>query len=180
MSLRYVLPCEYSVQDQGEDDSRVLSSARPPHQVFQATLLTTASCLPLQTCLTLVFPGALTTFSVLVAKSCLTLCDPMDCSPPGFSVHGIFQARILEWTAICFSRDLPYPGIKPMSLTSPAMAGGFFTIWTIREAHHLLSICVGLNSWPIGNFEWHTLLTWGIIYICICCSLFVSFMSSRM
>ena len=31
-----------------------------------------------------------------VAQSCLTLCDPMDCSPPGFSIHGIFQARILE------------------------------------------------------------------------------------
>ena len=35
---------------------------------------------------------------------CLTLCDPMDCSPPGSSVHGILQARILEWVAIPFSR----------------------------------------------------------------------------
>ena len=41
---------------------------------------------------------------VLVAQSCLTLCDPMDCSPLGFSVHWILQARILEWTAIPFSR----------------------------------------------------------------------------
>ena len=40
----------------------------------------------------------------LVAKSCLTLCNPMDCSPPGSSVHGILQARILEWVAIPFSR----------------------------------------------------------------------------
>ena len=40
----------------------------------------------------------------LVAQSCPTLCDPMDCSPPGFSVHGISQARILEWVAISFSR----------------------------------------------------------------------------
>ena len=39
-----------------------------------------------------------------VAQSCLTLCDPMDCSLPGFSVHGIFQARVLEWVAISFSR----------------------------------------------------------------------------
>ena len=39
-----------------------------------------------------------------VAQSCLTLCDPMDCSPPGSSVHGIFQAWILEWVAISFSR----------------------------------------------------------------------------
>ena len=38
-----------------------------------------------------------------VAQSCLTLCDPMDCSPPGSSIHGIFQARVLEWGAIAFS-----------------------------------------------------------------------------
>ena len=38
-----------------------------------------------------------------VAQSCLTLRDPMDCSPPGSSVHGIFQARVLEWVAIAFS-----------------------------------------------------------------------------
>ena len=40
---------------------------------------------------------------VLVAQSCPTLCNPVDCSPPGFSVHGILQARILEWVAISFS-----------------------------------------------------------------------------
>ena len=42
--------------------------------------------------------------SVLVTQSCLTLCDPMDCSPPGSSVHGILQARILVWVAILFSK----------------------------------------------------------------------------
>ena len=41
---------------------------------------------------------------VKAAKSCPTLCDPMDCSPPGSSVHGFLQARILEWVAISFSR----------------------------------------------------------------------------
>ena len=41
---------------------------------------------------------------VLLAQSCLTLCDPMDCSPPGSSVHGISQSRILEWVASSFSR----------------------------------------------------------------------------
>ena len=45
----------------------------------------------------------------LVAQSCLTLCDPMDCSPPGFSVRGISQARILEWVAISFSRESSPP-----------------------------------------------------------------------
>ena len=43
-------------------------------------------------------------FTVLVAQSCPTLCDPMDCNPPGSSVHGILQARILEWVTISFSR----------------------------------------------------------------------------
>ena len=42
---------------------------------------------------------------MLVTQSCLTLCDPMDCSPPGSSVHRIFQAKILEWFAISFSRE---------------------------------------------------------------------------
>ena len=40
-----------------------------------------------------------------VAQSCLTLSDPMDCSPPGSSIHGIFQARVLEWGAIAFSKN---------------------------------------------------------------------------
>ena len=44
-----------------------------------------------------------------VAQSCPTVCDPMDCSPPGSSVHGIFQARVLEWVAISFSRGSSQP-----------------------------------------------------------------------
>ena len=50
-----------------------------------------------------------------VTQLCLTLCDPVDCSLPGSSIHGILQARILEWIAISFSGDLPNPGIKPVS-----------------------------------------------------------------
>ena len=57
----------------------------------------------------------------LVAQSCPTLCKPLDCSPPGPSVHGIFQARILEWVTIPSPGDLPDPGIKPMSPMSPAL-----------------------------------------------------------
>ena len=53
---------------------------------------------------------------------CLTLCDPMDCSPPGFSDYGTLQAGILEWVAIPPPEDLPVPGIEPTSLTSPALA----------------------------------------------------------
>ena len=54
----------------------------------------------------------------------LTLCDPMDSSSSGSSVLGIFQARILEWVVVPFSRDFPNLGIEPMSLLSPALQMG--------------------------------------------------------
>ena len=60
-------------------------------------------------------------------QSYLTFCDPMDCSPPGSSVHGISQAGILEWVAFPTPEVLPDPGIAPSSFVSPARAGGFFT-----------------------------------------------------
>ena len=57
-------------------------------------------------------------------QSCLTLCDPMDCSPPGSSLHGILQARILEWVAFPFSRESSQPRARtPVS----CIAGRFFT-----------------------------------------------------
>ena len=49
-------------------------------------------------------------------QSCLTVCDPMDCSPPGSSVHGTSQARILEWVAISSSKGSSIPGIEPRLL----------------------------------------------------------------
>ena len=63
-----------------------------------------------------------------------TLCDPMDYSPPGSSVHGILQARILEWVAMPSSRDLPDPGMELSSLSSTALAGRFFTTNATWEA----------------------------------------------
>ena len=65
-----------------------------------------------------------------VAQSCPTLCDPGACSPPGFSDHGTLQARMLEWVAIPFSRDLP--NREP---TSPALAGRFFTTSTTWDTY---------------------------------------------
>ena len=53
------------------------------------------------------FPSPMHESESEVAQSCPTLSDPMDCSPPGSSVHGIFQARVLEWVAIAFSYDPP-------------------------------------------------------------------------
>ena len=71
---------------------------------------------------------------VLVTQLCPTLCDIMDYSTPGSSVHGIFQARILEWVAFRFLGDPPDQGIKP---GSPALQADFFflTISTTKEAN---------------------------------------------
>ena len=66
---------------------------------------------------------------VLVAQSCLTLCDPVDCSPPGSSVHGILQARMLEWVAIPFSRASYRP--RDQILVSH-ITGRFFTTGATR------------------------------------------------
>ena len=69
-------------------------------------------------------------------QSRLTLCSPMDCSPPGSSVHGILQARTHRSGLLCPPPGhLPNAGIKPESLASPTLAGGFFTISTTWEAH---------------------------------------------
>ena len=66
-----------------------------------------------------------------VAQSCPTLCDPVDCSPPSSSVHGILQARILEWVAISFSRA---PS-RPRDWTQVSrIAGRRFNLWATREA----------------------------------------------
>ena len=73
----------------------------------------------------------------MCAKSlqlCLILHDPVDCRPPGPSVRGILQAGMLEWVTMLSSRDLPNPGIKAMSLTSPALAGRFSTTRPTWEA----------------------------------------------
>ena len=66
-----------------------------------------------------------------VSQSCPTLCDPMDCSLSGFSVHGIFQARVPEWFAFSFSRG----SSRPRDRTQVSrIAGRHFTLWAIREA----------------------------------------------
>ena len=68
---------------------------------------------------------------MLVAQSCPSLCDPLDCSPPGSSVHGISQARILEWVAISFSKRSSPP--RDQTWVS-CITGRFFTVRANREA----------------------------------------------
>ena len=75
----------------------------------------------------------ITEVKVLVAQSYPTLCDPMDCSLTGFSVHGILQAIILQWVAILFSRGSSWPRDRTQV---SCIAGRFFTAWAIREAQN--------------------------------------------
>ena len=65
-----------------------------------------------------------------VVQSRPTLCNPVDCSPPGSSIHGIFQARILEWVAISFSRESYQPRDRTQLSRT---AGRCFTLWATRE-----------------------------------------------
>ena len=80
---------------------------------------------------------------LVISMLCPTLCDPMDYSPPGSSVHGIFQARRLEWVAIPFSRGSFRPGDQ---IQFSCSAGGFFTIWATRETQPNLGQFI--KYWP--------------------------------
>ena len=109
--------------------------------------------------------------SVLVTQSCPTLCNPMDCSPPGTSVHEISQARILEWVAISFSRASSQPrGQTRVSCT----AGRFFTSWATREAW-TIKVCIKMGESTVV-FEEHSshispqisLCSWTTICVCVC------------
>ena len=66
-----------------------------------------------------------------VTQSCPTFCDPMGYSPPGSSLHGILQARVLEWTAISFSRGSSWPRDQTRVSRIP---GRHFNLWATREA----------------------------------------------
>ena len=68
-----------------------------------------------------------------VAQTCPTLCDPMDCSLPGFSVQGIFQARVLEWVAISFSRGSSWPRDRPR--VSHIVGRSFYPL-SHQRSHH--------------------------------------------
>jgi len=96
-----------------------------------------------------------------VTQSCPTLCDPMDCSLPGFSIHGILQARILEWVTISFSRGSSYPGIEPRS---PSLEAAALTsepqgslLWNTTMIVFLADITLmnlsSLAFWSDGNSE---------------------------
>ena len=80
---------------------------------------------------------------VVVAQSCPTLCDPMDCSPPGSAVHGILQARILEWVAISFSRGSSQTRDQAQIA---CIVGRLFTVWVPRWGMMADSKCLREQS----------------------------------
>ena len=86
-----------------------------------------------------------------VAQLCPILCDPLDCSLPGSSVHGILQERILEWVTISISGELPDPGIESVFPEFPALAGRFFTTAPTGSDHQMLSSALWqLQSIPVS------------------------------
>ena len=85
---------------------------------------------------------------------CPILCDPMDYSPPGSSVHGIFQVIVLEWVVISLSRG----SSRPREWTQVShIAGGFFTVWAIREANTIGIISTYNSEMFIINYFTHVL-----------------------
>ena len=78
-----------------------------------------------------------------VAQSCLTLCDPMDYSLPGFSIHGIFQARVLEWVVISFSRRSSWFRDQTQVFS---ISGRWFTFWatSVRKCSNFILLHVAV------------------------------------
>ena len=99
-------------------------------QIFLLEKLTDILPLSLQTDYCTCLPSMHQIRSDQSLQSCLTLSNHVDSSLPGSSVHGILQARILEWVAVPSSRGSSDPGIKPASPAAPAVSGGFFTTST--------------------------------------------------
>ena len=89
---------------------------------------------------------------VVCAQTCPVLCDHMDCSPSGSSVHGILQARILEWVAIPFFRGSSWP--RDLSRVFH-IAGRFFTIWATREVVKTINF---IQSWSLSMPLFNVLL----------------------
>ena len=87
-----------------------------------------------------------------VAQSCSTRCDTMDCSPPGSSVHGILQARILEWVAMSSCRGSSWPRDRTQV---SSFGGRFFTVWATREAQNCVYLTPTQNHF-LATKAWFT------------------------
>ena len=90
------------------------------------------------------------------AQLCPTLCDPMDCSLPRSSVHGIFQAQILEWVAISFSRGSSRPPRDWTCFSCISCIGR----WILYQLHHLLCVCVYICMYTVYT---HTMAYYSVV-----------------
>ena len=81
-----------------------------------------------------------------VAQSCPALCGPMDCSPPGSSVHGVSQARILEWVAVSYSRGSSRPRDWTRVSCVPCVGG-----WILDHECYLVRYCLRKECWPLKH-----------------------------
>ena len=141
---------------------------------FLGMVLITASCTMSQTSIH-ISSGTLSdliswiclSLPLLVAHLCPTLCDPMGCSPPGSSVHGILQARILEWVAMPFSRESSRPRYQTFV---SCIAGRFCTIWATNEALKSViwpCICPVLFIYNTLFSIWQKLIILWLLHTCM-------------
>ena len=117
---------------------------------------------------------------LLHAKSlqlCPTIGNPMVCSPPGSSVHGILQARILQWVAMPSSRGSFWPGTEPVSLMSLALADGFITTSTVWQL--MLSVsCVNFREIVCTHTNvLVNMYVWMYVYLCVCLYIYTVLLS---
>ena len=155
---------------------RMMTTCRSSQNVFwrvtdeQPAPHVCSSCLALHP--KTLFSKLLLSCYCLVAPSCPTLCDPVDSSPPGSSVHGVLQARILEWVTITFSRGSFYP--RDRTWVS-CIAGRLFAISPPGKSappQEALksSVCLSLSCtccWPCNTSRWAAVLTsMGLCYTC--------------
>ena len=101
--------------------------------------------------------------AVVQSLSCIQRCDPVDCGPPGSSVHGIFQARMLEWDAISFSGGSSWTRDWYMS---PVLAGRFFTTKPPGKPTHV-SVCVCVCVWL--SHVWLFVTPWIVAHQALLC-----------
>ena len=113
---------------------------------------------------------------VSVTRLCLTLCNPRNYSPPVSSVHGILQARTLEWAAISFSRGSSQP--RDWTHVS-CIADGLFTVWATREAHSWVYMSF-FQILPESNTFWFLHLSMGYIKSLMCSFLTLDFTFLKM
>ena len=155
--------CSYEV---GETKSKPIFHLRPtcslcPPSSILSCVKTLRSCWGAHRWRTQSLTSRISQLPVIITQSCLTLCDPMHCSPPGFSVYGIIQARILDWIAIPFSRGSSWPRDQTRISCASCMTGRFFTFWVTGEVQEVAEWSLIELAWlQLGPPSYQVLWAW--------------------